>query len=61
MKNKILTAVICCDFKQYSLIDCVKSIKSAGFEDILLNYETFTGSICNECTQTKSRTLQLTN
>lgn len=39
MKNKILTAVICCDFKDYSLDKCLESIKKAGFEDVLLNYE----------------------
>ena len=36
---KILTAVICCDFKNYSLNECLNYIKKAGFEDILLNYE----------------------
>ena len=45
---KILAAVICCDFKNYSLKDCIGSIMAAGFKDILLNYETFSGSIHNE-------------
>ena len=38
---KILTAVICCDFKNYSLIQCLESIEKAGIEDcdLLLNYE----------------------
>ena len=40
MKNKILTAVICCDFKNYSLDECIDSIKKAGFENVLINYET---------------------
>lgn len=36
---KILTAVICCDFKDYSLPECLKSIKKAGFSSVLLNHE----------------------
>ncbi len=36
---KILTAVICCDFKNYSLDECATAIKKAGFDNILLNYE----------------------
>jgi len=40
MKNKILTAVICCDFKNYSLDECLESIKKAGFDNVLINYET---------------------
>jgi hypothetical protein len=36
---KILTAIICCDFKSYSLSECIESVRKAGFEDILLNYE----------------------
>jgi hypothetical protein len=37
---KILTAVICCNFKNYSLNECIDSIKKAGFDDVLINYET---------------------
>lgn len=36
---RILAAVICCDFKRYSLSECLDSIFGAGFKDILLNYE----------------------
>ena len=36
---KILTAIICCDYKSYSLNQCIESVRKAGFEDILLNYE----------------------
>jgi len=39
MNNKILVAVICCDYKKYSLKQCVDHIKDAGFEHILINYE----------------------
>ena len=35
---KILAAVICCDYKNYSLNECIKAIKDAGF-DVLLNYQ----------------------
>lgn len=35
---KILAAVIACDFKSYSLKNCIHAIKDAGF-DVLLNYE----------------------
>lgn len=38
-KMKILTGVLCCDFKEYSLDQCLANIKKAGFNDILLNYE----------------------
>ena len=36
---KILAAVICTDFKAYSLKKCLEAIRAAGFEQILLNYE----------------------
>ena len=36
---KILVAVICCDYKKYSLKECIDHIKNAGFEHILINYE----------------------
>ena len=36
---KILAAVICTDFKDYSLKKCLEAIRAAGFEQILLNYE----------------------
>jgi len=39
MKNKILAAVICCEFKEYSLQQCLRAIKKAEFEDVLLNFE----------------------
>ena len=42
---KILAAVICTDFKAYSLKKCLEAIRAAGFEQILLNYE---GSIPND-------------
>ena len=35
---KILVAVISCDYKNYSLKECINAIKEAGF-DVLLNYE----------------------
>lgn len=35
---KILAAVICCDYKKYSLNECIQAIKNAGF-DVLLNYQ----------------------
>jgi hypothetical protein len=35
---KILAAVICCEYKSYSLEQCLKAIKSAGI-DCLLNFE----------------------
>ena len=47
MKNKILTAVICCDFKNYSLDECIDSIKKAGFDDVLLNYESSDNELPN--------------
>jgi hypothetical protein len=37
--NKILAAVICCDYKSYSLNQCLEAIKAAGIDSILLNYE----------------------
>jgi glycosyltransferase involved in cell wall biosynthesis len=36
---KILVSVICCDYKKYSLKECINHIKNAGFEHILINYE----------------------
>ena len=36
---RILVAVICCDYKKYSLKECIDHIKNAGFEHILINYE----------------------
>jgi glycosyltransferase involved in cell wall biosynthesis len=36
---KILAAVICTDFKESTLKQCLEAIKAAGFENILLNYE----------------------
>ena len=36
---KILAAVICTDFKAYSLKKCLEAIREAGFNQILLNYE----------------------
>jgi hypothetical protein len=36
---KILAAVICTDFKAYSLKKCLEAIRAAGFNQILLNYE----------------------
>jgi hypothetical protein len=36
---KILAAVICTDFKAYSLKKCLEAIRAAGFNEILLNYE----------------------
>ena len=47
MKNKILTAVICCDFKNYSLDECLESINKAGFNNVLLNYESDALAISN--------------
>ena len=35
---KILAAIICCDYKSYSLQKCIDHVKAAGF-DVLLNYE----------------------
>ena len=37
-KNRILAAVICCEYKSYSLEQCLNAIKEAGF-DCALNYE----------------------
>ncbi len=36
---KILVAVLCCAYKEYSLESCIKAIRDAGFKEILLNYE----------------------
>jgi lipopolysaccharide biosynthesis glycosyltransferase len=36
---KILVAVICCEYKLYSLNECLSAIEKAGFDDVLLNYE----------------------
>ena len=35
---KILAAIICCDYKSYSLQKCIDHVKEAGF-DVLVNYE----------------------
>lgn len=37
---KILAAIICCDYKSYSLQKCIDHVKEAGF-DVLVNYEGF--------------------
>ena len=36
---KILVAVICCNYKESTLQECINHIKAAGFEDILINFE----------------------
>lgn len=36
---KILVAVICCNYKESTLSECIEHIKKAGFEDILINFE----------------------
>jgi hypothetical protein len=36
---KILVAIICTDFKEYSLKECINQVRKAGFDEILLNYE----------------------
>lgn len=35
---KVLAAIICCDYKSYSLQNCINHVKKAGF-DVLVNYE----------------------
>lgn len=45
---KILTAVICCDFKKYSLNRCLDSIQDAGLKNILLNYESNSNDVIFE-------------